>query len=256
MLWSHGQRGNSANALNPASKDLGASQVAQWLRIYLPSRKYRFNPWVRKITWRRKWQPTPVFLAGESPWTEECGRLYSGGRMGSMGLQRVRHITEHTHMHANGFVWEMWEALGPGRENSQDPVLGRRWDLSQTLRNKERIHSWSRHDQALPAHSNTNGLFPTTEKVQSILQVFHPYCLTVIGAQYRWWCESAAQQIWKTQQWPQDWKRSVFIPIPKKGNAKECSNYRTIALISHSSKVMLKILQARFQQYVNHVTVL
>ena len=59
------------------------------------------------------------------------------------------------------------------------------------------------------------------------------------------------QQIWKTQQWPQDWKRSVFIPIPKKGNAKECSNYHTIALISHTSKVMLKILQARFQQYVN-----
>ena len=59
------------------------------------------------------------------------------------------------------------------------------------------------------------------------------------------------QQIWKTQQWPQDWKRSVFIPLPKKGNAKECSNYHTIALISHASKVMLKILQARFQQYVN-----
>ena len=63
---------------------------------------------------------------------------------------------------------------------------------------------------------------------------------------------SICQQIWKTQQWPQDWKRSVFIPIPKKGNAKECSNYRTIALISHASKVMLKILQARLQQYVNH----
>ena len=62
---------------------------------------------------------------------------------------------------------------------------------------------------------------------------------------------STCQQIWKTQQWPQDWKRSVFIPIPKKGNAKECSNHRTIALISHASKVMLKILQARFQQYVN-----
>uniref|UniRef100_A0A4W2DCG9 Reverse transcriptase domain-containing protein n=1 Tax=Bos indicus x Bos taurus TaxID=30522 RepID=A0A4W2DCG9_BOBOX len=62
---------------------------------------------------------------------------------------------------------------------------------------------------------------------------------------------SICQQIWITQQWPQDWKRSVFIPIPKKGNAKECSNYRTIALISHPSKVMLKILQARFQQYVN-----
>ena len=63
---------------------------------------------------------------------------------------------------------------------------------------------------------------------------------------------SIYQQVWKTQQWPQDWKRSVFIPIPKKGNAKECSNYHTIALISHSSNVMLKILQARLQQYVNH----
>ena len=63
---------------------------------------------------------------------------------------------------------------------------------------------------------------------------------------------SMCQQIWKTHQWPQDWKRSVFIPIPKKGNAKECSNYRTVALISHASKVILKILQARLQQYVNH----
>ena len=62
---------------------------------------------------------------------------------------------------------------------------------------------------------------------------------------------SISQQNWKTQQWPQDWKRSVFIPMPKKGNSKECSNYCTVALISHASKVMLKILQARFQQYVN-----
>ena len=62
---------------------------------------------------------------------------------------------------------------------------------------------------------------------------------------------SICQQIWKTQQWPQDWKRSVFIPIPKKGNPKECSNYSMIALISHASKVMLKILQASLQQYVN-----
>ena len=62
---------------------------------------------------------------------------------------------------------------------------------------------------------------------------------------------SICQQIWKTQQWPQDWKRSVFIPIPKKGSAKECSNYRTFALISHASKAMLKILQARLQQYMN-----
>ena len=63
---------------------------------------------------------------------------------------------------------------------------------------------------------------------------------------------SICQQIWKTQQWPQTWKRSVFIPIPKKGNAKECSNYCTIALISQASKVMHKILQAMLQQYVNH----
>ena len=62
---------------------------------------------------------------------------------------------------------------------------------------------------------------------------------------------SICQQVWKTQQWPQDWKRSVFILIAKKGNAKECSNYHTIAVISHASKVMLKILQARLQQYVN-----
>ena len=62
---------------------------------------------------------------------------------------------------------------------------------------------------------------------------------------------SICQQIWKPQQWPQDWKRSVIIPIPKKGNAKECSNYCTIALISHTSKVMLKILETRLQQYVN-----
>ena len=63
---------------------------------------------------------------------------------------------------------------------------------------------------------------------------------------------SICQQIWKTRQWPRDWKRSVFIPIPKKDNAKECSNYDTIAFISHASKVMLKILQARLQQHMNH----
>ena len=62
---------------------------------------------------------------------------------------------------------------------------------------------------------------------------------------------SICQQIWKTQQWPQDWKRSIFISVPKKSNAKECSNYHTIAFTSHASKVMLKILQARLEQYVN-----
>ena len=63
---------------------------------------------------------------------------------------------------------------------------------------------------------------------------------------------SKCQQIWKTQQWPQNWKRSVFIPIPRKSNAKECSNYRTIVIISYTNKVMLKILQARLQKYMNH----
>ena len=69
-----------------------------------------------------------------------------------------------------------------------------------------------------------------------------------------WWLsgkESACQQIWKTQQWPKDWKRSVFIPVPKKGNANKCSDYHTVALISHAGKVMLKILQARLQQFMN-----
>ena len=76
-----------------------------------------------------------------------------------------------------------------------------------------------------------------------LFQILKDYAVKVL--------HSICQQIWETQQWPQDWKRSVFIPIPKKGNAKECSNYHTMALISHASKVMLKILQARLQQYVN-----
>ena len=76
-----------------------------------------------------------------------------------------------------------------------------------------------------------------------LFQILKDYAVKVLHSKY--------QQIWKTQQWPQDRKRSVFIPIPKKGNAKECSNYCTIALISHASKVMLKILQARLQQYMN-----
>ena len=77
-----------------------------------------------------------------------------------------------------------------------------------------------------------------------LFQILKDYAVKVL--------HSICHQIWKTQQWPQDWKRSVFIPIPKKSNAKECSNYCTIAFISHASKVMLKILQARLQQYKNH----
>ena len=76
-----------------------------------------------------------------------------------------------------------------------------------------------------------------------LLQILKDHAMKVL--------HSICQQMWKTQQWPQDWKRSVFIPIPKKGNAKEYSNYCTVTLISHASKVMLKIFQARLQQYVN-----
>ena len=77
-----------------------------------------------------------------------------------------------------------------------------------------------------------------------LYQILKDYAVKVL--------HSICQQIWKTQQWPQDWKRSVFTPIPKKGNAKECSNYHTIAVISHTSTVMSKILQATLQQYMNH----
>ena len=77
-----------------------------------------------------------------------------------------------------------------------------------------------------------------------LFQILKDYAMKVL--------HSICQQIWKTQQWPQDWKRSVFIPAPKKGNAKECSNYCTIALFSHANKVMLKILQTKLQQYMNH----
>ena len=77
-----------------------------------------------------------------------------------------------------------------------------------------------------------------------LFQILKDYAVKVL--------HSMCQQVWKTHQWPQDWKRSVFLPIPKKGNARECSNYHIMAHISHASKVMLKIFQARLQEYVNH----
>ena len=89
----------------------------------------------------------------------------------------------------------------------------------------------------------TNKASGGDETPVELFQILKDYAVRVL--------HSICQQIWKIQQWPQDWKRSVFIPVPKKGNAKECSDYCTIALISHASKVMLKILQARLQQYVN-----
>ena len=90
-----------------------------------------------------------------------------------------------------------------------------------------------------------------TTKLVEVMD-FHLSCLKILKDDAIKVLHSICHQIWKTQQWSQDWKRSVFIPIPKNGNAKECSNYCTIALISHASKVILKILQARLQQYVDH----
>ena len=140
--------------------------LSWWLRgksICSQCGRPRFDPWVRKIPWRRKWQPTPVSVPGES--------------------RGKRSLVDYS------------------------PRAHKELDMT------EEIHYHS-HDA---------------------VKVLYSIC----------------QQIWKTQQWSQDWKRSVFILIPKKGNPKECSNYCTVALISHTSKVMLKILQARLQQYVN-----
>ena len=108
-----------------------------------------------------------------------------------------------------------------------------------------------------PPGSSIHRIFPgkkTGLGCYFLLQGIFPIWLSCISF-IRWQIlqtEPPGKQIWKTQQWPQDWKRSVFIPIPKKGNPKECSNYHTIVLISHASKVMLKILQARLLQYMNH----
>ena len=118
-----------------------------------------------------------------------------------------------------GLSCSIWDLVpSPGTE----PGLEVKWAIGRITTNK------ARGGDGIPVE-----LFQILE--DDAVKVLHSIC----------------QQIWKTQQWPQDWKRSVFIPIPKKGNANECSNYHTIALISHASKVMLKILQARLQQYVN-----
>src|SRR5574340_362116 len=94
-------------------------------------------------------------------------------------------------------------------------------------------------------HGRSSSLAPSSDRIPvELFQILKDDAVKVL--------HSICQQIWKTQQGPQDRKRSVFIPIPKKGNAKECSNYCTVALISHANKVMLKSLQGRLQQYVNH----
>ena len=146
------------------------SLLAQTVKRLSTMRETGFDPWVRMIPWRRKWQSTPVLL--------------------------------------------------PGKSHGQRSLLGN--------------SSWGHKELDM-----TEWLHFTS--LQSWFQ------LVLLPAQHFSWC---TQQIWKTQQWSQVWKRWVFIPIPKKGNARECSNNHTIALISNAGKIMLKILQARLQQYV------
>ena len=152
--------------------------MAQAVKYLLQCRRPRFDPWVGKILWRREWQPTLVFLPGES---HGQGSLAGYGPWGCKECK---------------VKW----ALGSITTNKASGVDGIPVELFQILK-----------DDAV--------------------KVLHSIC----------------QHIWKTQQWPQDWKRSVFIPFSKKGNAKECSNYCIIALTSHASKVILKILQVRLQ---------
>ena len=137
-------------------------------------------------------------------------------------------------------------------------ILKKRWQQLTAELNKTDLHDPDHHDGVLThpepdilecevkwalGSITTNNASGGDGIPVELLQILKDDAVEVL--------HSICQQIWKTEQWPQNWKRSVFIPIPKKSNAKECSNYHTIALISHTSKVMLKILQARLQQYVN-----
>ena len=137
--------------------------------------------------------------------------------------------------------------------------IKKRWQECTKELYKKDLHDWDNHDAVIP-HLEPDILECEVKRALGsitmnkasggdgiwieLFQILKDDAVKVL--------QSICLQIWKTHQWPQDWKRSVFIPIPKKGNAKECSNYCTVALISHASKVMLKILQARLQQYMNH----
>ena len=141
-------------------------------------------------------------------------------------------------MHANQKLsWSSWNpSLILPNQSFFHPV-NHGWRQSQCHRTQEEVYDSWWHCVWLNKTSGSHGI------PAELFQILKDDAVKVL--------HSICQQIWKTQQWPQDWKRSVFIPIPKKGNAKKCSNYCTISLISHASKVMLKILQARLQQYLN-----
>ena len=145
-----------------------------------------------------------------------------------------------------------------GMDLTEAEDIKKRWQECAEELYKKELHNLDNHDGVIthlePDILECEGKWAlesiTTDKASGadgmpfeLLQILKDGAVKVL--------HSICQQIWKTQRWPQDWKRSVFFPIPKKGNAKECSNYSITALISHTSKVMLKILQARLQQYVN-----
>ena len=138
-------------------------------------------------------------------------------------------------------LWQLTPVLLPGKSHWQRSLVGYSPWGRKELDMTEWLHFHSLGDKAA-GNFKLKPILLCHSKILGLLR-FMPIllcpCLHVL--------HSICQQIWKSQRWPQDWKRSVFIPFPKKGNAKECSNYCTIALISHTSKVILKILQARFQ---------
>ena len=140
---------------------------------------------------------------------------------------------------------------------TQAKDIKKRWQEYTEELYKKDLHNWDNHDGVITnlgpdilecevkwaLESITTNKASGGDRIPvELIQILKDDAVKVL--------HSICQQIWKTQQWPQDCKRSVFFPVPKKGNAKECSNYRTIALISHASKVILKILQARLQQYM------
>ena len=159
--------------------------------------------------WRRQWQPAPVFLPGES---QGRGSLVGCRLWGHTESDTTEVTQQQQQQHTHIYIWV--NTFGFYKLHS----------LAYFCFSSRGRHM---HRKYLFIPTYTYELFQILK--DDTVKVLHSVC----------------QQIWKTQQWPQDWKRSVFIPIPKKGNTKECSNYLTVALISHASKVMLKILQAR-----------
>ena len=190
-----------------------------------------------------------AFLRDQCKETEENNRTRKMSKL----FKKIR-VTKGTFHAKVGLIKDI-----NGMDLAEAEYIKKRWQQSTDEQYKKDLHDPDNHDGVI-THLQPDILeyevkwalgSITTNKASAgdgipveLFQVLKDDAVKVL--------HSMCQPIWKTQQWPEDWKRSVFIPIPKKGNAKECSNYHTIALISHTSKVMLKILQVRLQQYMNH----